>query len=73
MRKGYVDIYGNGDFPRVNHRDELALEIGGIAMNALDVTLFFKLDQKSFCLKESRKDVFMVRLCRPNGRLTTAP
>ena len=57
--KGYVDIYGNGDFVESEflYRDELGIGgDGGIAMNALDVTRFFDaLTHLEFLSQESRE------------------
>lgn len=57
--KGYVDIYGSGDFVESEflYRDELGIGgDGGIAMNALDVTLFFEaLTNQEFLSQESQE------------------
>jgi len=59
--KGYVDIYGSGDFVESEflYRDVFGIGgDGGIAMNALDVTLFFEaLTSDDFLSQESQNEM----------------
>ena len=76
--KGYVDIYGNGDFVESEflYRDELGIEWGRRYCHECPGrdSVLSSPDQPGVPVsRESRKRCLHGSICRPNGRLTTAP